>query len=581
MRFRRVFTILTFILCLSIWDVASAQFETRSSVPIGTSPFVIAVGDFDRDGKLDLAVTSYISTNSVAILLGNGDGTFRKGSVYAAGSQLSSLATADLRNNGILDLVLADSLNDDIYVLLGNGDGTFQAPVAYPTNGWSTSVAVGDFTGDRKLDIVAITNSVQCSCVTVLPGNGDGTFGIAVTTLVPYGITAFAVAPGFFDTDSKLDVAAVGFFGGTNQVDILLGNGDGTFQANGFYEVLSEPESIVAADFNGDKKTDLAIGNLIGASVSILLGNGDGTFQAAVNYATQAPTSVLAQDFNGDGKLDLAASDGGQLGIPAGISLLKGNGDGTFQSSEFFHAGREQVSFVAAGDFNGDRQSDLAVADFIDNQIIILLNTGVVSFLPTLPLAFPSQLVGTTSNQQRITLTNNGTTALTISSMTVEGPFGMTSNCGTSIAPGANCKISVTFSPQSKGMKSGTISIKDSASTKPQVIELSGQGTVVELSPSSLNFGSQKVGTKSAPQTITLTNQGITSLGITQISIGGINARDFAETNNCPSSLNAGATCTITVTFNPSKTGTRKAQVSITDHGGGSPQTVPLSGTGD
>ena len=557
-----------------------AQFETRSSVSIGTSPFTIAVGDFNQDGKLDLAVASYISTSSVTILLGNGDGTFRKAAVYLVGSQLSSVVAADLRTNGILDLVVADSLNDDIYVLLGNGDGTFQGPVPYPTDGWSTSVTVGDFTGDGKADIAAITNSVQCSCITVLPGRGNGTFGTAVTSLVPYGISAFSLAAGYFNADTKLDIAAVGFFGGENQVDILLGNGDGTFQANGFYEVLSEPESIVVGDLNGDKQADLAIGNLIGESVSVLLGNGDGTFQTAVNYATQAPTSILAQDLNEDGNLDLAVSNGGQVGIPAGISVLKGNGDGTFQPAKFFHAGREQVSFVAAGDFNGDGQPDLAVADFIDDQILVLLNTGVVSFSPTTPVSFPFQLFNTTSKPQIVTLTNTGSAALTISSMKVSGQFGMTSTCGSSVVAGASCNVNITFSPKSKGMKPGLITINDSASTAPQVIGLSGQGTVVQLSPSRLNFGSEKVGTKSSPQTITLTNQDTSALSITQISVGGTNAKDFSESNDCPASLAAAASCTITVTFDPSKTGTRMAQVSITDNGGGSPQTAPLTGTG-
>jgi hypothetical protein len=148
------------------------------------------------------------------------------------------------------------------------------------------------------------------------------------------------------------------------------------------------------------------------------------------------------------------------------------------------------------------------------------------------------------------------------------------------VAAGASCNINVTFSPKSKGMKSGLITINDSASSKPQVIELSGQGTVVELSPASLDFGSQKVGTKSNPQTITVTNQGTTALSIAQISVGGTNAKDFTETNDCPASLGAGANCAITVTFDPSKTGTRKASVSISDNGGGSPQTVPLTGTG-
>ena len=111
------------------------------------------------------------------------------------------------------------------------------------------------------------------------------------------------------------------------------------------------------------------------------------------------------------------------------------------------------------------------------SEVIVLLNTGTVSFSPTTPLNFKKQAVGTTSSPQTVRLTNTGTTTLKISSMKATGQFAMTSTCGSSVAPGANCAISVTFSPQSKGAKSGTVTINDSASSKPMVIELSGTGT--------------------------------------------------------------------------------------------------------
>jgi hypothetical protein len=271
---------------------------------------------------------------------------------------------------------------------------------------------------------------------------------------------------------------------------------------------------------------------------------------------------------------------GANLTLPSGVTVWTGNGDGTFQAGLYYADGKED-EFVAVGDFNGDRKPDIVVADFLGADVITLLNTGVVSFSPTTPIDFPFQLVNTTSVAQTVTLKNTGTTALAISGMTTSGQFSTTSTCGSSVAPGAMCSLKVTFSPKTQGSKSGTISIKDSASTKPQVIELSGAGTVVELSPPSLTFGSQKVGSKSAPQSVTLTNTGTAAIGISQIIDNGTDGGDFLETNNCPSSLNAGANCSITVTFDPRKTGTRTAKISISDSGGGSPQSVPLTGTGD
>jgi len=538
------------------------------------------VGDFNHDGKLDLAVTSYIPQNGVTILLGNGDGTFRVGATYSVGSNLFYLAAADLRNNGITDLVVGDEGSNNIYVMVGNGDGTFQTAVPFPMYGYPTSdIVIADFNGDGKLDTLVIGDVVGSETyINMLPGNGDGTFGAAVTTPVPYGVGGLAVAAGYFNSDKILDVAVTGVFGSAHQVDILLGNGDGTFTADGFYAVGDGPESIIAADFNRDKKTDLAVGNLTGLSVSVLLGNGDGTFQQAVDYSVSGPTSVSAADLDGNGILDLVVSDSIE---PAGVSVLKGNGDGTFQTAVFYPAGTES-EYVAVGDFNGDGKPDLVTADFADDQVITLLNTGVVSFSPTTPITLPTTVLGSTSPSRSATLTNNGTSPLTISSVKSSGPpFHMRTTCQGSIAPGGSCTIWATFTAKVEGVTTGTVTIHDSASSKPQVVELSGTGTGVKLVPSKLTFPAQKVGTQSQPQTIQLTNVGSAPLNFTHpIFISGKNYTDFLESDNCGTQIGAGASCTISIIFKPKKTGTRTAEVGIDDDGGGSPQSVPLTGTG-
>jgi hypothetical protein len=148
------------------------------------------------------------------------------------------------------------------------------------------------------------------------------------------------------------------------------------------------------------------------------------------------------------------------------------------------------------------------------------------------------------------------------------------------VAAGASCTFTVTFRPTTIGTLMGTVSITDNAANSPQTIALTGIGTYIQLSPTSLNFGNQPVGTKSLPKKITLSNKGSVAVSITGISITGTNAGDFAETNTCGTSVAAGASCFITVTFTPSATGKRSASVSVTDNGGGSPQKVGLAGTG-
>lgn len=580
-------TAMATLLYVALGTGAAAQFETRASTSIGSyEPNSLAVGDFNRDGNLDVAVVSSLPTGNVTILLGNGDGTFTTGASYAVGVHPLYAAAASLRKNGMLDLVVGDSLSNNTYVMLGNGDGTFQPPVSYATTGEPVAVNVGDFNGDGRIDIIALAEpGAECNCIEVLFGNGDGTFQTpAAVTPVPYNIVGYAMATGYFNEDNILDVAVSGAFGSVNQVDILLGNGDGTFRADGYYPVSLAPVSVAAGFFSGGKKTDLAVGNYEGGSISVLLGDGDGAFQQAVNYDTYSPTWVVVGDLNSDGRLDLVASNFGSSAGPfvSSVSVLSGNGDGTFQPGVVYPAG-ERLNYVAIGDFNGDHQPDLVAADGLGDAVITLLNTGVVSFSPTTPITFPSELLGTTSAPLNATLTNNGISPLEVSSVTSSGaPFHTQTTCHGSIPPGENCSITAIFTAQAAGIATGTVTIRDSASSKPQVVELIGTGTEVKFAPTQLTFPPQKKGTKSAPQSFKVTNIGSSAFDFTyKIYVSGTDYLDFSEVNNCPTSLNAGASCTIEVVFAPRSTGSISAAVVFTDTGGGSPQEVPLSGTGD
>lgn len=217
-------------------------------------------------------------------------------------------------------------------------------------------------------------------------------------------------------------------------------------------------------------------------------------------------------------------------------------------------------------------------------QSLGLTGTGTEVKLSPTSIVFSTQVVGIKSSAKVVTLTNVGTTPLSIASVALTGlnasDYAQTNTCGSTVAARATCTISVTFTPKAAGTRTGSLSITDNGGASPQLVSLSGTGTVVKLVPTSLSFGSQKVGTTSAPKSVTMTNVGTTVLTINGISLTGTNAGDFSQTHTCGGTLGAGASCTISVTFHPSATGTRSAALSISDNGGGSPQKVPLSGTG-
>jgi Abnormal spindle-like microcephaly-assoc'd, ASPM-SPD-2-Hydin len=197
-------------------------------------------------------------------------------------------------------------------------------------------------------------------------------------------------------------------------------------------------------------------------------------------------------------------------------------------------------------------------------------------------LSFPKTVIGVTSKPKSATLTNTGTATLNISSITASGDFAIFSKtCGATVATGASCVVSVTFTPTAKGTRNGSLTFTDNASPSPQVVTLVGTGTAIKLTSTSLKFGTVTVGTTGPQQTITVTNVSAATVTFTSIGIVGLNPGDFLITsNNCGATLAGGANCAIGISFKPLATGTRKASLKLADDGGGSPQTAALSGTG-
>ncbi len=375
-------------------DAAGSVFGTPQSYPAGFGGATQSVtGDFNGDGVPDLAVvnpcnSSYCGTGygSVAVLLGNGDGSFQNPVLYATGTfQPMSVAAGDFNEDGALDLVVASQCpssascgTGQVSVLLGNGDGTFQSPIPYSAGaGSSYFVAVGDFNEDGNLDLAVANQTSASSTVSILLGNGDGTFQAPVSYSTGAGSASF-VAVGDFNNDGAPDLA-VANAGTQDSVSILLGNGDGTFQAPAIYASGGAfAYSVAVGDLNGDGIPDLAVANGCATfsnltcsstgSVGVLLGNGDGTFQPAVSYGSggNEANSVAVADFDGDGILDLAvgnlspATGNSSAGV---LSLLLGNGDGTFQPAVTFGTAASFASSVVASDLNGDGRPDIAVVN--------------------------------------------------------------------------------------------------------------------------------------------------------------------------------------------------------------------------
>jgi len=439
------------------------------------------VADFNGDGKPDLAVANN-ADNSVSVLLGKGNGKFEHHVDYAAGQVPFGVAAGDFRNDNLIDLVLADDGANAAGVLLGNGNGTFQAPTEYATGDTPFQAAPADVNHDGNLDLVTVNDLFNT--VSVLLGNGNGTFQPHVDYSTAGGPEWVAIAD--FNGDGNLDLAVadcptsyVGY------VSILLGNGDGTFQTAVNYQAGECTIGIAAADFNGDGNQDLAVVNETDGTVGIFLGNGDGTFQPQVVYAVGAlPFFLVSGDFNGDGVPDLAVANAICYQLPCTrgtVSILLGNGDGTFQPHVDYFAGTVPYG-LAEANLSGEGGADVAVANFFSNTVSVLLNLPVVSVFPN-AVNFGKEKVGGTTTAQTITIGNPSGTPITIDSIKLTGTdaadFAQTNTCPappSTLAPGATCTISATFTPKVTGKLDAQITIKDSVPGSPQLIRLSGKG---------------------------------------------------------------------------------------------------------
>ena len=410
---------------------ADGTFANKVDYSVAAGPNQLVVGDFDGDHKLNLAVTASTfdrGGGAVSLLLGKGDGTFQSAVSYLTGNDPFAVVAADFNHDGVLDLAFINGDVNRVSVLLGNGNGIFPSHTDYRCGNAPIAVAVGDFNGDGWLDIVVVNSGDNT--ISIFLGRPDGSFAASGT--YPVGLYPSSVAVGDFSGDHHLGLAVANE--GDNTVSILLNHGDGTFVLQNTYAVGIAPSSVAVADFNGDGKLDLVVANSGDDTVSVLLNKGNGTFQNSVAYATgPAPASVVAGDWKGDGKQASPSPTEGLLSMvltrawfpscsimamarlpirltmrPANIpspswlpistgtaswtsalatnlditgrvSILNGNGDGTFQSHIDYEGGFGIYSLVAA-DFNGDGKPDLAVVSNLNDTMFLLTHSGSGGF---------------------------------------------------------------------------------------------------------------------------------------------------------------------------------------------------------
>jgi hypothetical protein len=358
----------------------------------------------------------------VAVLVGNGDGTFQSAVTYDSGAmQTETIAVADVNGDGKPDIIVGNhcGCSGQIGVLLGNGDGTFQTVVGYFSFVGADKIVVRDVNGDGKPDVLVLAFCAGGNCphsdgaVTVLLGNGDGTFQVPGDIYDSGGRQAWSIAVADVNGDGKPDLLVANQCtsqGCTQEfhgvVGVLLGNGDGTFQPVVNYSGGNHTSGVAVADVNGDGKLDV-LETDVGNGAGVLLGNGNGTFQQRVGYDTGGYTSgsIAVADLNRDGKLDLLVANE----TSGTVAVLLGNGDGTFQPAVI--QAESDPRSLAVADLNGDGRLDLVVGTSDGNLtplVGVMLNNTADTTPPVITISATPKVVWP-PNGKMVPVTVSGT----------------------------------------------------------------------------------------------------------------------------------------------------------------------------
>ncbi len=494
----------------------------------------VAVGDINHDGKLDIIATNAV-TGSLEILMGKGDGTFREPVSIPLPDIPRGVVAGDFNGDGWVDVAVVGSTGK-VYVLLNDRKGSLRAATAYSLSGRAFELVAADVNGDGKIDLCMAMSDT--SRVAILLGKGDGTFASAgdyeTTVASPYGIAVADV-----DHDGKADLVITS--PATGKIVVARGNGDGTFNSPTVYAagvstlMASAPVDMALADVNGDGYPDIVYANAESSTVGVLLNDGDGEFYGPAEFhAESGAVAVTIADLNQDGWLDVVAagsyagrvavlynatgaaglpaarfSTGGlafghqQVGVTSGRQTLTlaNTGGSTLHIGSIDVAGADGSDFLehnncgtklpAGGSCKinvnftpsalGPRSASVVVTDDAvgSPHSAPLSGTGGTAIGRVTPgtVAFGGQVVNSTSSPKTVTLLNNGTIAMNISSVATTGDFAIQTNgCGSELDPGVSCNVAVVFTPTQLGTRTGTLTFVDDASNSPQTANLNGTG---------------------------------------------------------------------------------------------------------
>ncbi|WP_299697540.1 FG-GAP-like repeat-containing protein [Hydrocarboniphaga sp.] len=594
-------------------SVAVEGFGTPLVLPSADYNQVTATAaDFNGDGLPDLLLGSvYCCGVPISVLLNArspGDPTphFLTPQNVATTAGAEQVAVADLNFDGRPDFIMASAV-------MINATATGAAAVSFAASSVpglnEDVVAVADFDNDGKPDLVSSNGSLPLAVARNLTAAGSPSVSFSQWQGIATTLSAQAMAAADFNGDGKPDIATVtGTSAGNLAVFMntsVAGSGSLSFGQENLLcteQYLCGGQYIRAADINGDGRPDLVIVEPNRGMATVFINNtapgaASPSFVRSAAFAVGSDEgyrfSLTIADMDRDGRPDLLIAD--TFNRIFGVFLNRTAPGSTVPVfAERLSLSNNDESAAAAADFDGDGLFDLAVpgsgsvsvwvnqkfhAGIVNSSAAGTIHyaVAIVSLSPA-SLDFGSQRVASSSAAKTVQLSNSGDAPFALDTIAASGDFSQSNDCPASLAPGAQCSISVVFRPTATGARSGTLTVATNAAGSPATVGLSGTGIepVAEFSAASLSFGEQPVGTTSTAQTLTLNNSGSATLDIASVMASG----DFAQHNDCGVMLLPGNSCSISVTFTPAVSGARSGTITVLSDAASSPSIINLSGTG-